>query len=193
MFTGMASIALDPAYRRVTVEEFLDMDFHGARAELEDGIIFMMTGGTRQHARVASRLLRELGILLEGSGCEPFGSDFGVRTAEQYVRYPDVSVFCGQADSPEHDGDRIADDPRVLIEVLSPSTKSHDEKTKLLEYKAMSSVQDIVLVDPFNNTVCVVHREQSEDWSEHWLKPEEDLGLRSLGVSISRAALGLRD
>jgi hypothetical protein len=39
----MAAIALDPAYRRVSVEEFLKMDFGGARAELEDGLIYMMS------------------------------------------------------------------------------------------------------------------------------------------------------
>lgn len=189
----MASIALDPAYRRVSVEEFLDIDFHGARVELEDGIISMMTGGTRQHARVAARLLRELGNVLAGSGCEPFGSDFGIRTAEQHVRYPDVSIFCGQGDGPEHDGDRIASDPRVLIEVFSPSTKSHDEKTKLLEYKALPSVQEIVFVDPASNRVCVVRRDRDDDWSEHWLGRAEDLVLHSVDVTISQTALGLRD
>ena len=53
----MNKVALDPAYRRVTVEEFLAMDLGEAKAELEDGLIYMMAGGSETHARVAANII----------------------------------------------------------------------------------------------------------------------------------------
>ena len=42
---------LDPAYRKITADEFLAMDFGTDRKfELDDGVIVMMTGGTEPHS-----------------------------------------------------------------------------------------------------------------------------------------------
>lgn len=185
----MASIALDPAYRRVSVEEFLDMDFGGAKAELEDGIIFMMAGGTPEHARVAARLIRQLGNALDGSGCEPVGSDLGVRTADQTIRYPDVSVYCGGFRPPENGPETLAGHPRVIIEVLSPSTAAHDQKVKLPEYQELAGVREIVFVDPAAKTVRIVARKRSSGWSDDRLRPDQDILFRSINVTITRSAI----
>jgi hypothetical protein len=64
----MASIALGSAYRRISVREFLEMVFGDARAELDDGIIYMMAGGSEQHARITANILIFLGPRLHGSG-----------------------------------------------------------------------------------------------------------------------------
>ena len=41
----------DPAYRKITADEFLEMDFGtDKKFELHDGVIYMMTGGTEAHA-----------------------------------------------------------------------------------------------------------------------------------------------
>jgi hypothetical protein len=56
----MASLAIDPAYRRVTVREFLDMNLGDAKAELVDGMILMMAGGSPRHAAIAANLIAAL-------------------------------------------------------------------------------------------------------------------------------------
>ena len=53
----MAQHALDPAYRRVEVDEFLQMDFAGAKAEFEDGVIQVTADGNEAHARIAANLI----------------------------------------------------------------------------------------------------------------------------------------
>ena len=177
----MASLALDPAYRRVEVDEFLLMDFGGARAELEDGIIFMMAGGTVAHARLAARIIRHLGNALDGSGCEPFGSDFAVRTAERTIRYPDVSIFCG---APVDEDGQLAGDPRVVVEVLSPSTASHDQKVKLVEYQALAGIREILFVHPDEKWVRIVRRDGETSWSDRRLAADNILVLPSVGASL---------
>lgn len=48
----------NPAYRLLDAEEFLEIDFGAERkAELDQGVIRMMAGGTRAHARVQANLL----------------------------------------------------------------------------------------------------------------------------------------
>ena len=185
---GMATLVLDSAYRRVSVAEFLQMDFGGAKAELEDGIIFMMAGGTPEHALVAARLIRRLGNALDGSGCEPVGSDMGLRTAERTLRYPDVSIYCGPVLGPD-DPDRT--DPKVVIEVLSPSTAEHDQRVKLLEYRDMSGVEHILLIDPLSGAVRSVHRTEHGGWSDRWLLGDEMIELLPFGITFSRQDIGV--
>ncbi len=183
----MASLALDPAYRRVSVREFLDMDFNGARAELEDGIIFMMAGGTPDHALVAARIIRRLGNALDGTGCEPVGSDMGLRTAERTLRFPDVSIYCGPVLGPDDPG---RDDPLVVIEVQSPSTAEHDHKIKVLEYQELLNVRQILLIDPMNGAVRSVERTE-DGWSDRWLRGDEPIAVTSFDVSFTRADVGI--
>ena len=69
------ALACDSPYRRVSVAEFLEMDFGGAKAELVDGVIHMMAGGSEPHARIAANIIAALLPKLRGSGCRPYGSN----------------------------------------------------------------------------------------------------------------------
>ena len=186
----MASIALDPAYRRVTVAEFLDMDFGGAKAELEDGLIYMTAGGTPEHALVAARIIRRLGNALDGTGCEPVGSDMGLRTAERTLRFPDVSIYCGPVLGPD-DPDRS--DPIVVIEVLSPSTAEHDHKVKLLEYQALGGVRQVLLIDPASGATRIVTRKDGDEWSDRWLRGDEMIEIVPFGIEFARSDIGITE
>lgn len=169
------ALADDPAYAKVDIDAFLDMDFGGRKAELDDGVIFMMAGGSMEHAGVAANIIMTLGPKLRGTGCRPFGSDLAVQTGPRSIRYPDVSIFCRPyAD----DGERgkLIGEPRAMFEVLSSSTARLDERTKLPEYMALAAVQDIVLVDPDTRRVRHVRRTGPQGWSDQWV----DLGTISL-------------
>jgi Uma2 family endonuclease len=187
----MAAVALDPAYRRVSVEEFLEMDFGGARAELEDGLIYLMAGGSEQHARIALNISTFLRVALRGSGCRPYGSDFATRTGERNVRLPDVSVYCGNPQRPENARLQLIGDPVVVMEVLSPSTRSHDEKVKVPEYRALAGVQAIVLVDADRERLQLIER-QGADWHEHAWR-DWDVHIAALGLTLPHAEVFARD
>lgn len=188
----MASVALDPAYRRISVEEFLEMEFHGAPAELEDGLIYMMAGGTEAHARVTANILVQLSIRLRGSGCRPYGPDFAARTAERTVRLPDVSVYCNDPAAPGNERKKLLGDPQVVFEVLSPSTFSYDQTVKLEEYRCLPGVREIVLVDPIKERIRLICRESAERDND-WLPAETDLPLASLNIVLPHAEIFARD
>lgn len=132
-------MAIGPVYPPLTADEFLVMDFGDRKAELDNGVIRMMAGGTARHADVAMNIAIALANRLRGSGCKPYNSDMVIRTHDLSIRYPDVSVFCHRAD-PANDDAKAFDDPRVLFEVLSAGTARTDLRVKLDEYKALDSV-----------------------------------------------------
>jgi Uma2 family endonuclease len=186
-------MATDPHYQKITVEEFLQMDFGDKKVELDDGVIVAMTGASGSHNRVQANLMRFLGQILRGSGCRPFGSDQGLRTAGSSTRYPDVAIYCGDMGPGGRDQRQVFEDPKVIFEVLSPSTYRHDEGTKLLEYQQLESVDTIVFVDPDVETVRIVQRLGPTSWRNELFPRGVDAHLPSLGITIPKQEIFARD
>lgn len=180
----MAQHALNPAYRRVEVDEFLAMDFGGARAELEDGVIQMMAVGNEADARIAANIIAFLLPGLRGTGCRPYGSDFATRTEERTVRMPDVGVYCDHPSKPENATRKLIGVPQIVFDVLSPSTASHDQLVKLAEYRELSGVREIVFVDPLTERVRLLARSSIGEWSDDRMEQGKNLRLPSLDLVI---------
>lgn len=179
--------------RLLTADEFLRIDFgSGLKAELDNGVIRMMAGGSARHDRIQINLIIALGARLRGSGCRPRGPDMAVRTHDGSIRYPDVSIYCG---SPPDEDRTSLDDPKVLIEILSASTQAEDRGVKLQEYKALASVDTIVLADPERERLHVFQRagHRPEAWSEVVHVEPADLDLPTLGITIPHADIFARD
>ena len=186
-------MATDPEQRLLTAEEFLLMNFGpDQRAELDNGVIRMMTGGTRAHTRIQRNLILFLGNALRGGECGVYGPDTGVQTHGRSVRYPDVGVFCGDLERPEDDELRTMANARVVIEILSESTETIDLKTKLPEYQAVATIDTIVFVDPWRERLRVVQRTGPRWWSDRDHDDPVDLELPSLGLTIPHAEVFAR-
>jgi len=181
----MASLADKPAYRPMTVQEFLDAAVEG-RAELEDGILYMMTGGTVRHAAVIQNISVSLHNALRRRSCHVFGPDLPVRTSAATVRSPDVSVYC-DVDLSERGADKLIGDPKLVVEVLSPSSSSLDQKVKLEEYRGLNGLDAVLIVDPEARRIRIVERTGPEAWSDQWLPAGSDAKLACLGVTLTAA------
>jgi Uma2 family endonuclease len=179
-------------YPLLTAEEFLEFDFGEHKAELDNGVIRMMAGGTARHAQVQGNLYVALANRLRGKGCAPYNSDMGARTRDRSVRYPDVTVYCGRGDS-SNDEAKAFDDPRVIFEVLSAGTARTDLRVKLPEYQALDSVDTIVFVDIASERLRVVQRTGRNGWSEQTYEEPVDLDLPSLDLAIPHKEIFARD
>ena len=183
----------DPLYRKITAEEFLNIDFGtDRRFELVDGVIQMMTGGTSVHARVAGNIFFFLRKALQGSGCMPYNSDMGVQVDETNVRYPDVTIYCGDPGDFTKDTALTFPDPHVIFEVLSQSTSALDQGTKFEEYRALPSVQTVVFVHAGNELTRVMQREGPYSWRDSTFAEPHDVELPSLGLTLPHAEMFLR-
>lgn len=184
-------MATSVSQRLLTADEFLRIDFGpDLKAELDNGVIRMIAGGSRRHNRIQVNLLVALGSRLRGSGCRRNGSDMGIRTHDGSVRYPDVSISCGP-EAPEDDADRALDEPRVIVEVLLPSTAGHDRGFKVPEYQALASVELIALIDPDRERLHIFQRtgRRPDVWSEIIHVDPADLDLPALGVTVPHAGI----
>ena len=183
--------------RPITAEEFLaiEWDDSEAKAELDNGVIRimrMMAGGNADHSRVQGNILAALREKLRGTGCRPHGSDMAVLMHDYSIRYPDVSVYCGR--SGREDGKRQAfDDPKLIVEVLSPTTRRQDVEIKLPEYSALPSLDAILYVDPDEETVRVMTRTSNANWRSELISEDADITLKALGVTLSWSDIFARD
>jgi Uma2 family endonuclease len=184
----------DPAYRSLTADEFLTINFGPDRkAELDRGMIRMMAGGTAAHARLQANMIMALGPRLRGTGCRPYGSDMAIRTGDWSVRYPDVSVICGDPGAVENDRKKALTDARVIVEILSESTAVHDQEVKLQEYQALASVDTILFIDPDSELCRVIQRLGPTSWRDDRHQQPTDIDLPSLAITLPHAEIFARD
>lgn len=135
-------------FRRMTTEEFFAWQAKQDKLyELVDGLpvlpLKMMTGASQAHDRVTVNIIASLHTQLRGGPCRPTTDDLAVRIPGGNVRRPDVTVECGQGGK----RDMAVAEPRVVFEVLSPSTMSFDRVRKLPEYQSIPSMAHILLID----------------------------------------------
>lgn len=122
------------------------------RHEFYRGEVIAMVGGTARHNRVILNLAGRLSEHLDGTGCQVFAETMKVQLADEAILYPDVLVACGK---PEAGDEQVVRDPKLIIEVLSPSTKGYDRRNKFILYRTLPSLQEYVLIDPSTREVEV--------------------------------------
>jgi Uma2 family endonuclease len=153
------------------------------RHEFLDGQILGMAGASQRHVDTCSNIERVLGAAL-GPGCRATGADQRVYVAsEAMYTYPDVTVACEPREHRRLREGTALVNPRVLVEVLSSSTRAYDLGEKLTYYQTIPSLTDILLVD--HVALRIVHWTRQGDG---WSATERDHGLIALvGLPIALA------
>ena len=131
----------------VTPEEYLEAERKAAlRSEYADGQVFAMSGASRKHNRIAFNIAHVLGEQFRGGSCQVFGLDLKVRVKPRGpYYYPDLAVVCGEPQFQDVSEDVLLN-PKVIIEILSPSTESYDRGGKFQEYRQLESLGEYLLV-----------------------------------------------
>ena len=182
-------MAVDPHRLFMSVEEYLELDRNSldARYEYIDGVVTMLAGGTTNHSRISVNMVSLLQATLRGSPCEVFNSDLRVSISSTRYVLPDASVSCDPHDL-EGENDIIYS-PRVIVEVLSPSTEATDRGKKFRYYQSCPSIQEYVLISTQEQAVDVYRRASNNLWTLHPFGPGDGVELKSINVSIPLEAL----
>ncbi len=171
---------------RMTVQEYFRLDYHfpDAKYEYHDGVIRLMAGGTGAHVTIAGNMYIEFRQNFRSGPCTVFSSDMRVQVAEDTYFFPDVTLTCDAADR-QRNTTRICS-PRIVVEVLSPSTERIDRTDKLKAYQGCPTIQEIVLIDQFRPYVEVYRRneEDSTEWSHICYEAGQEVALESVDVYI---------
>ena len=157
------------------------------RHEFLDGEVFAMAGAEDRHVTVAGNLYIALRQHLSGSPCRTYMSDMRLRVAAANAYfYPDVMVTCSAQDlaSPMHKAE-----PKLIAEVLSPSTAAYDRGLKFSHYRTLDSLQEYVLIDLDSRRVDCYRLGTDGLWVLHPVAPGETLVLASVALEIDAAQL----
>jgi len=150
---------------RVTPEEYLALERQAeTRSEYFDGEMLPMPGVSLEHGRIVVNLISELDSQFQDRPAEVHGPDFGVKASKtgSYF-YPDVSVLIGEPELEDEHRDRLLN-PRVIFEVLSPSTESYDRGPKFAHYRTIESLHEFVLVSQTEPRVERYLRQEGANW-----------------------------
>lgn len=167
--------------RRHTFADYLDIEERSpaVKHELVHGEILAMAGGSIEHAALSLAFGGLLMSHLRGGPCRAYSSDLRIRIREAEVAtYADATVVCDPVerdpDSPTH-----VTNPRVVVEVLSPSTEEYDREEKRLYYQRLASLREYVLVAQDRRYVEVWRRD-----GRGWAREVHGAGARASLPSI---------
>src|SRR5437868_11662416 len=151
------------------------------RHEYVGGQAYAMAGASARHNRIALNIAGRLNDHLAGDECEAFMADMKIRVAPDLFYYPDVVVTC---DKPGGDP-YFRTEPRLIIEVLSPTTERTDRHEKLAAYKNCPSVQEYALISQ-EGMMVELHRRLGDEWQmEIFTEAEEQFTFESIGLTMS--------
>jgi Uma2 family endonuclease len=157
----------------------------GGRYELVDGFpVKMMTGASERHDRIVVNIIISLGTQLRGTRCRSVTDDVAVRTRINSLRRPDITVTCGEA----RDDSYEAQEPKMIVEVLSPSDAGVAWQRKLEEYRRLSGLAHILLVDTRRPDATLLQRAATE-----WEPVDADNLDAAFDLSSIGCRLAMRD
>ena len=113
------------------------------------------------------------------SPCSVSALDARVKVATNYF-YPDIVVDCDE----DIDGDSLyAQQPTLIIEILSKTTRQRDKGPKLLNYINTDSLLEYVLVEPDFISIEVFRR--SEGWILRHYGPGDSIHFESIDLTMA--------
>jgi Uma2 family endonuclease len=157
----------------ISIEDYLEGEKESpVRHEYVDGIVHAMAGASDRHNRIAGNIYNRLDNHLDEDPCEPFISDMKVWASEPVFYYPDVVVACDGLNADPY----YRKQPRLIVEVTSPSTEYIDRTDVIVSH-------DAVRID-------VYRRLRGDRWQWEILTDvNEELRLESVGLTLSVAQI----
>ena len=191
----MGLAKLQPDY---TVEEYLAFERESEeRHEYLDGLIYAMAGESGEHGDISTNLALELAGQLKGKNCRARFKDTKVRSGpipkqkhstKGLYSYPDAVVICGEPNYMDEHRD-VVTNPKVIIEVLSPTTEAFDRGEKFDRYDFWNpTLTDYLLVSQDQPKIDHFIRQEDGNWTRivyRGLKTK--VIIKSIGCTVKLA------
>ena len=177
---------------KLTAAEFItwELDRPGRheffRGEARD--VFGGLGAHRDHVTVMGNIGAYLRGHLITPGCQAFMAQMRLAVeATGDLLYPDILVTCDPCDLA---ASLEMQHPKLIIEVLSPSTAAFDRGDKFLTYRQIPELEEYALVDPLKKTFEVYRRQANgRDWLLTPGRAGDGLVLQSVELTIPASLL----
>jgi Uma2 family endonuclease len=174
----------------ITEEQYLAIEERvEQRSEYLRGEMFPVEFATIPHATVHRNLVLAVGVQLAGSGCQLFFNELRVRvSATGLYTYPDIVVVCGKLEVSEKDKNSVTN-PKVIVEILSPTTADYDRGGKFVHYRSIPSFREYLLIA--QDRMHVEHHTKLPDGG--WLLHETSDGEAIVSLESIRVRFKLSD
>ncbi len=172
---------------QMTVEDFLALDRErlDQKYEFRNGHMVAMAGGSTNHTVLMTNVASLLHVHLRKSSCTVLTE--GTLKVEDECYLPDVMVTCNEQDLNENK--TYIEHPKLVIEVLSPSTEKDDRMDKVWIYTQCPSIQEYILVNWDIMIVQKMTRKGTEgldrfQWIDRWCHQGESVELDTIDLTI---------
>lgn len=175
--------------RYYSPEEYLALEEAADyKSEYIDGEIVPMAGGSTNHNQITLNFSTELNFAFKKLDYRVFMSDVRLWIHERRIyTYPDVMVVAGEPEYYNNRTDTITN-PRVIIEVLSPSTQGYDSSKKFEVYRTIPTFVEYLLVDQTRKYIEHFSKTDKKRWSfRDYDRSDEGIALTAVSFQISLA------
>lgn len=170
--------------RTMSREEFLAWAAQQPRGRFEriGGRVVAMSPERFGHVRAKTAVWAALrdAIAAAGVDCEAVGDGVTISVDADTDYEPDVSVNCGEAAGDEA---IVAPNPVVVVEVVSPSSKTVDTGAKFMDYFRVTSIRHYLVLRT-DQRMVVHHRRRDDGVIESRLLGQGPISLDPPGITV---------
>lgn len=87
-------------------------------------------------------------------------------------------VSCTKGDGDSH----FEESPRIIVEVLSSSTRKFDQTSKRLVYQNITTLEEYVLIEQDRVEIQVFRR--ADNWQSSYYYIDDDITFTSIGLTL---------
>lgn len=156
------------------------------QVEMIYGVFYDLTSPKFLHQMIQSELVYQLitGIRRDGMDCEVVSDmDTRVEKDDKTIVRPDVAVICHPDSSRFREG-RIWGAPDLVIEIISPSSRSRDMNQKLKLYRD-AGVREYWIIDPRDKIIYQIVYDDKEVLRIHSLDETVAVGISEGKIKIN--------
>jgi Uma2 family endonuclease len=173
--------------KNYTPEEYLELEETSeTRNEYINGEIIPMSGGTTNHNQLAGNFYRAFPLNINDQDYYIYINDVKLLIPEYRVyTYPDIMIIEGE---PIYESDKltVVTNPKVVIEVLSSSTKNYDHTDKFRFYRSLASLQEYILISQSSYYIEQFVKQDDQQWLFKAIEGENNhLSLQTINFSLS--------
>jgi Uma2 family endonuclease len=149
--------------------------------------VYAMAGAKDAHVTITLNVASLLKSHLRGTPCRAYIADMKLQAHEDSAYfYPDVFVTCDRRDRASEYHKSY---PKLIVEVLSPSTAGYDRGDKFAAYRQMQSLQEYAVIDPSKLTVDLFRKREDGLWVLYPSEGQNAVEFASIGLTASFAEL----
>jgi Uma2 family endonuclease len=171
---------------KLSASEYLEFERGSEyRHELYFGNLIEMPGNSILHNRICMLLWAMLNRLFDNENFTVVTETVKVRIPDGIsFFYPDVIVSTAIRNM---GSTYVIEDPLLIIEVLSDSTRKFDSTDKFIQYSKIPTLQYYLLVEPEKHLIICYER-TADDWiSKPYMEMSDVISLNALQVSFTLA------